>query len=74
MTTTGTNGAEKAGKNAVGLRVGAPAKVNLFFEILFKRDDGFHEIQTVATPIDLCDELEFWLQSEKSGAKIGETA
>ncbi len=74
MTTTGTNGTEKAEKNAVGLRVWAPAKVNLFFEILFKRDDGFHEIQTVATPIGLCDELEFWLQDEKNGAKVEKTS
>lgn len=74
MTTTGTNGAEKAGKNAVGLRVGAPAKVNLFFEILFKRDDGFHEIQTIATPIGLCDELEFWLRDAKTGAEIEKTS
>ena len=74
MTTTGTNGAEKAEKNAVGLRVWAPAKVNLFFEILFKRDDGFHEIQTVATPIGLCDELEFWLRNEENGAEIEKTS
>ncbi len=74
MTTTGTNGTEKAEKNAVGLRVWSPAKVNLFFEILFKRDDGFHEIQTVATPIDLCDELEFWLRDAKTGAKIKKTS
>ena len=72
--TTGTNGSEKAEKNAVGLRVWAPAKVNLFFEILFKRDDGFHEIQTVATPIGLCDELEFWLRDAKNGAKIEKTS
>ena len=74
MTTTGRNGAENAKKNAVGLRVWAPAKVNLFFEILFKRDDGFHEIQTVATPIELCDELEFRLQGEKTGAEIEKTS
>lgn len=74
MTTTGTNGAEKAEKNAVGLRVWAPAKVNLFFEILFKRDDGFHEIQTVATPIELCDEIEFLLRDEKNGAEIKKTS
>lgn len=74
MTTTGTNGTEKAEKNAVGLRVWAPAKVNLFFEILFKRDDGFHEIQTVATPIGLCDELEFWSRDLKTGAEVEKTS
>ncbi|MBR4835278.1 MAG: 4-(cytidine 5'-diphospho)-2-C-methyl-D-erythritol kinase [Thermoguttaceae bacterium] len=64
----------EAEKNAVGLRVWAPAKVNLFFEILFKRDDGFHEIQTVATPIGLCDELELLSRDEKTGAKIEKTS
>lgn len=34
-----------------------PAKLNLFLELLGKRDDGFHEIETVMVAIDLCDEL-----------------
>ena len=70
MTTKGN----ETERNAVGLRVGAPAKVNLFFEILFKRDDGFHEIQTVATPIGLCDELTFLSRDEKTGAEIEKTS
>ncbi len=40
-------------------RVWAPAKVNLFFEILGKRSDGYHEIQTVVAPISLFDRLDF---------------
>ncbi len=39
--------------------VWTPAKVNLFFEILGKRADGYHEIETVVAPIDLYDRLEF---------------
>ena len=39
--------------------VHAPAKVNLFFEILGRRSDGYHEIATVVTPISLYDRLEF---------------
>ena len=39
--------------------VAAPAKVNLFFEILARRDDGYHEIETVMTKISLCDSLSF---------------
>ena len=35
----------------------APAKLNLFLELLAKRDDGFHEIDTLMVPIDWCDEL-----------------
>ena len=46
-------------------RVWAPAKVNLFFEILGKRPDGYHEIQTVATPISLFDRLDFYLLPDK---------
>jgi len=35
----------------------APAKINLEFEILGKRKDGYHEIRTVMQTIDLCDYL-----------------
>lgn len=44
-------------RNASGVRVRAPAKLNLFFEVLGKRSDGFHEIETLMAPIDLCDDL-----------------
>ncbi len=37
----------------------APAKVNLFLEVLSRRDDGYHEIETVMQAVDLCDRLEF---------------
>jgi 4-diphosphocytidyl-2-C-methyl-D-erythritol kinase len=36
-----------------------PAKVNLFFEVLGKRNDGFHEIVSIAVPIRLFDTLTF---------------
>ena len=39
--------------------VETPAKINLFFEVLGKRHDGFHEIVSVAVPIRLCDTLTF---------------
>ncbi|MCD0460448.1 4-(cytidine 5'-diphospho)-2-C-methyl-D-erythritol kinase [Roseiconus lacunae] len=39
------------------VRTSPPAKLNLFLEIPAKREDGFHEIDTVMTAIDLCDEL-----------------
>ncbi|MGI8431006.1 MAG: 4-(cytidine 5'-diphospho)-2-C-methyl-D-erythritol kinase [Chthoniobacterales bacterium] len=35
----------------------APAKINLNFRILRRRDDGFHEIETLMAPISLGDEL-----------------
>lgn len=35
----------------------APAKINLSFEIKARRDDGFHEIETLMAPISLADRL-----------------
>ena len=35
-----------------------PAKINLGLKILGKRDDGFHEIQSLFLPINWCDVLE----------------
>lgn len=37
----------------------APCKVNVSLRILGKRPDGFHEVDTVMVPLDLCDVLEF---------------
>ena len=37
--------------------VRAPAKLNLFLELLRKRDDGYHDIDTVMVPIDRYDTL-----------------
>jgi 4-diphosphocytidyl-2-C-methyl-D-erythritol kinase len=36
----------------------APAKVNLFFEVLGKRPDGYHEVETLMVAVDLFDTLE----------------
>jgi 4-diphosphocytidyl-2-C-methyl-D-erythritol kinase len=35
----------------------APAKINLRFKILRRREDGFHEIETLMAPISLRDEI-----------------
>jgi len=52
-------------RSATELVVQAPAKLNLFFEVLAKRDDGYHEIESLMCPIDLFDTL--FCREERSG-------
>ncbi len=47
------------GRDGRLIRLATPAKINLFFELLGKRGDGFHEIETVMSTVSLFDELEF---------------
>jgi 4-diphosphocytidyl-2-C-methyl-D-erythritol kinase len=39
------------------IRVRTPAKINLFLRALKRREDGYHELETVFQAIDLWDEL-----------------
>lgn len=41
----------------MALTLWAPAKVNLFLEVLGKRPDGYHEVRTILQHVDLCDEI-----------------
>lgn len=43
----------------------APAKINLTLDTLYKRDDGFHEVQMVMTEVDLNDRLTFTKRNDK---------
>ncbi len=52
-------------RSTVEIVVQTPAKLNLFFEVLARRDDGYHEIETLMCPIDRYDTLYF--QEEPSG-------
>jgi len=45
--------------NAAGVVVLAPAKINLFLEILGRRPDGFHELETLMVTTDWYDRLTF---------------
>jgi 4-diphosphocytidyl-2-C-methyl-D-erythritol kinase len=45
-------------QHAGGVVVWAPAKVNLFLEVLAKRPDGYHEIATLMVAVSLYDTLE----------------
>src|SRR5690349_68327 len=41
-----------------GVRVHAPAKVNLFLEVLRRRADGYHELATLMVAVSLHDTLD----------------
>jgi 4-diphosphocytidyl-2-C-methyl-D-erythritol kinase len=45
----------------------APAKINLSFKIVRRREDGFHEIDTMMVPISLADELTIELEKAPAG-------
>jgi 4-diphosphocytidyl-2-C-methyl-D-erythritol kinase len=44
----------------------SPCKVNLLLNILGRRADGFHELETVLQPVNVCDRLTF----KRSGAGV----
>ncbi len=44
----------------------SPCKVNLLLNILGRRPDGYHELETVMQPVNLCDRLTF----ERSGRTV----
>src|SRR5881409_2603838 len=49
------------------MQVFAPAKINLSLKILGRRDDGFHEIETLIAQISLCEEIKI----DKNDAQRG---
>lgn len=49
------------------IRLFSPAKVNLFLELLGKREDGYWEVETVLQEVDLKDEI---IIRETGGGKI----
>ena len=44
----------------------SPCKVNLILNILGKRADGFHELETVMQPVNVCDQMTF----ERAGSGL----
>ena len=46
------------------LKLPAPAKLNLFLHITGRRDDGYHNLQTLFQILDYGDELEFSLRND----------
>ena len=53
-------------RRPASLALQAPAKVNLFLEVMGKRPDGYHDLETLMVAVDLTDTLEFL--PDESGA------
>lgn len=52
------------------IKVNAPAKVNLFLEVTGKREDGYHELDTVMQLVGLCDEVSVSFDPENEGIAL----
>ena len=50
------------------ITIAAPAKVNLYLEVLGRRSDGFHELETIFQTVELADRITVELHAE--GAAI----
>jgi len=50
------------------LAVAAPAKINLFLELVARRLDGYHEIESVMQLVDLCDRVH--LRKSRRGIRL----
>ena len=48
----------------------APAKLNLFLDVLGRRGDGFHDLETLMVPIRLADQVS--LSPTRSATQPGE--
>ena len=48
-------------KNFVGrkIKLPAPAKLNLFLHVVGTRPNGYHDLQSIFTYLDFCDDIEF---------------
>ncbi len=53
------------------LVLSSPAKINLFLEIVGRRFDGYHEIESVMQLVDLCDQIR--LRRSSRGIRVSVT-
>lgn len=53
------------------ITIKAPAKINLGLNVIEKRNDGYHNIETIFYPIHLCDEL-YINRAEKTSFKCSD--
>ena len=54
----------------MNMTVKAPAKINLYLDVLGKRADGYHNIRSVMQTVDLCDEIFVELDTPKRGTQL----
>lgn len=59
---------------ALGVRALAPAKVNLALEVVGRRGDGYHDIDTVMTTVDLADDVRVWPHTALDVTYVGSHA
>jgi 4-diphosphocytidyl-2-C-methyl-D-erythritol kinase len=52
--------------SVTSMQLPSPAKLNLFLHITGRREDGYHELQTLFQFIDLCDTLDFSLTRDNN--------
>jgi 4-diphosphocytidyl-2-C-methyl-D-erythritol kinase len=50
---------------SISLALDAPAKVNLGLRIVGRRADGYHELESLFAPIDLCDAIALQVESAR---------
>jgi 4-diphosphocytidyl-2-C-methyl-D-erythritol kinase len=55
-------------RSGSAVRLWAPAKLNLFLEVLGRRPDGYHELATLMVAVSLYDTVE--IKEEPSGADV----
>lgn len=54
--------------SVIGVRLVAPAKINLALEVIRRRPDGYHEVATVMSTIDLLDRVT--IESRPAGSGL----
>jgi len=52
------------------LEISIPAKINLWLEVLRKRDDGYHELSSLMLPVGIHDHLDVDLRPEQEGISL----
>ncbi len=58
------------GGSALLERCRAPAKINLWLEVIRRRGDGYHELSSLMVPLQLCDDLKVQRQEDGGGISI----